>query len=505
VKRKTDRAGETSKGVVVNVSKYLASIFDRITNGKSNLMVEALAGCGKTTAICESLRRMGPAPKALVLAFGKPIQQELEDRQRKGLIPRSVWLKTSHSFGLGAINAAVGRGRRVRVDEKKYEKILWSMVAPMPDQERGEFWRAFGTDMTNLTRYGRNSLANDVKDLEKIAAHHGLSMIPQAIGLAWEAIEKGRKDFQVIDFADMVYLPVFRKLRVTQFDDVFVDEAQDLSAAQRELAAMAGGRCIFVGDRNQSIFGFAGAGTDSMDRIVNRFQPEVMPLPMTYRCGKAIVEFANEVLKRKGAQFLLEAAPGNPEGAVETIKKDKFLNQVADGDMVLCRVTKYLVSPCFALIRQGIKATIRGRDIGKQLVQMIERFEGVNLPETLAAIQAYGDKECEKLSACGHSSKAVAMEDRVETIYALSDGVSTVLELINKIEAVFSDDVEGVVFSTVHKAKGLEAKKVYILEPGLFPHPMAKMEWEKEQELNLEFVAKTRAIELVSIVESARN
>lgn len=486
---------------------YQSRIFDFIKNGFGHLLVEALAGCGKTTAICEAARRLGAAPVALVLAFNKHVQVELEGRQRAGKIPRSVLLKTSHSFGLGAINAAVGRGRRVRVDDRKYENILRNMVfaGSMPEQEASEFWRGFGGDMVSLTRYGRNALADGVKALEEIAVHHGLSMIPQSIALTWEAIEKGRKDFGTIDFADMVYLPVHAKLKVPNFSHVFVDEAQDLSAAQRELAAMAigtTGRGIFVGDRHQAIFGFAGAGTDSVDRIIERFKPAVLPLPMTYRCGEAIVSRANEVLTAKGVDALLEAAPSNPAGLVDTVKEENFYGQVQDGDMVLCRVARFLVAPCFALIRRGIKATIRGRDIGKQLIQMIQRFEAGGLPDTLAAIQGYGDSEVAKLTAGGRTAMAVTMEDRVETIYALADGVSTVAELIRKIEGVFSDEVAGVVFSTIHKAKGLEAKNVYILEKRLMPHPMAKSAWEKEQETNIEYVAYTRAIEKLTVVES---
>jgi superfamily I DNA/RNA helicase len=48
--------------------------------------------------------------------------------------------------------------------------------------------------------------------------------------------------------------------------------------------------------------------------------------------------------------------------------------------------------------------------------------------------------------------------------------------------------------STVHKAKGLEADNVFIICPELLPMRMeGQQEWEYQQELNLKYVAVTRA------------
>jgi len=92
------------------------------------------------------------------------------------------------------------------------------------------------------------------------------------------------------------------------------------------------------------------------------------------------------------------------------------------------------------------------------------------------------------------------LNDKVETIVALSDGLETINSLEHRILDVFSDDAEGVVFSTVHKAKGLEADHVSILEPQLMPHPAASKEWELAQERNIEYVALTRSKETLVFV-----
>jgi superfamily I DNA/RNA helicase len=54
--------------------------------------------------------------------------------------------------------------------------------------------------------------------------------------------------------------------------------------------------------------------------------------------------------------------------------------------------------------------------------------------------------------------------------------------------------------STIHKAKGLEADRVFLLEPKLIPSKFAEKKWQKEQEQKLLFVAYSRPrMELIFI------
>jgi len=72
------------------------------------------------------------------------------------------------------------------------------------------------------------------------------------------------------------------------------------------------------------------------------------------------------------------------------------------------------------------------------------------------------------------------------------------------IEQIFSDNGKaGVKLSSVHRAKGLEANVVWILCPDLMPHPKAEQPWEQEQEMNLKYVAITRAKRELRVVEGS--
>ena len=67
----------------------------------------------------------------------------------------------------------------------------------------------------------------------------------------------GVNQFKLIDYTDMIWIPVMKKLRLKTYDWVLVDECQDLSNMQRELFQMMmnpkNGKFIAVGDRKQAI------------------------------------------------------------------------------------------------------------------------------------------------------------------------------------------------------------------------------------------------------------
>ncbi len=101
--------------------------------------------------------------------------------------------------------------------------------------------------------------------------------------------------------------------------------------------------------------------------------------------------------------------------------------------------------------------------------------------------------ETEKFRKRGRDAEIMALHDRVDTINALAHNAEIVDDLHKRITQIFSDNVEGIVFCTIHRAKGLESQKIFILKPELLPHPMAKQEWQQKQERNLKYVAITRA------------
>ncbi len=87
--------------------------------------------------------------------------------------------------------------------------------------------------------------------------------------------------------------------------------------------------------------------------------------------------------------------------------------------------------------------------------------------------------------------------------YQWNDECPSVLELLKKIRAYISSDDNPIKLSTIHRAKGLEEDRIFILNYNELPlNRLDQKDWEKEQELNLKYVAVTRARKELFLVES---
>jgi hypothetical protein len=200
----------------------------------------------------------------------------------------------------------------------------------------------------------------------------------------------------------------------------------------------------------------------------------------------------------------MEATEDAPDGEV---KFNVPIEEVQDGDMVLCRVNAPLLQMYCELIKLNKPAHILGKDIGSNLIKVINKTKEENLEFDLKRKGVFGKlyndlfDDIDIVMKRNKISFDMALEDMnisssydiIQALEAISFGIKTSKELVEKIEKLFSDkNQKGITLSTIHKAKGLEADNVYICCPSLLPARSAKEEWEKQQESNLEYVAYTR-------------
>jgi hypothetical protein len=94
----------------------------------------------------------------------------------------------------------------------------------------------------------------------------------------------------------------------------------------------------------------------------------------------------------------------------------------------------------------------------------------------------------------------ISFMDKINTLEIISNGCLTGDDIIEKLKVIFSDNSDGICLSTIHKSKGLEADRVFIIHEDLMPSKHAKKDWEKAQEKNLMYVAYTRAKSVLGFV-----
>lgn len=520
-------AGESA--AIREPSKFQRSIYDHNLLGEGDGVVNAVAGSGKTTTLvgCAQQLPFGQHEKTAFVAFNKHIAVELSGR-----LPDSVVCSTLHAIAFNVLKSVFDPiSPDDWVDGYKYNKLCrtyWKLQGvntwKNPEIEDGtcEWLRLAMLTRAEVTNAG----------LLQMAAEYGLNLPkdkrggrPLPIGdmtaavstlLEWGLhgtpswVTDDRMRFmgarQTISYDDMLHYPLSMGLGLPQMNRLYVDESQDLSRAQRELVMgmrAEGGRMLFVGDPYQSIYGFAGADTGSFHRIKEETGASELPLSICYRCPADHIRLAQEIVPH------IEARPDAPSGIVENVKRERVVDRAMEGDMILCRVTAPLIKLAFELIEAGKPAVVRGKEIGKQLGRLIEtiaRVDNFRFEQFINHANNYKLQQLFILSQKEDNELAVEMFcDRmrtIETLYsrAWQQNVRDERSFRMFCEAMFSDERKCITLATVHKSKGLENPRVFLLQPELMPFPKAKTKQQIEQEWNLRYVALTRAKEALFFV-----
>lgn len=243
---------------------------------------------------------------------------------------------------------------------------------------------------------------------------------------------------------------------------------------------------------------FCGSSEEAFQYMKDYPKTTQFDLPICYRCPRTVVELAKTLVPD------IKCREDAPKGDI--IEKC-WTSSLRSGDMVLCRSKAPLLKVYTKLLRKGIQCHIKGQDIGTNLKKLIEEVDieelNANLKSDGVFVRLYNNlfEIRNKLM----ESKGLDYQDATLTNYitnsydmikaltVLAENYTTKTELLSHIDEIFDETREGVILSTIHKAKGLEADNVYILCNSSMPSSLAKKEWEKNAEQNLIYVAYTRA------------
>lgn len=247
-------------------SKQQLAIWREMEHGTSHICVNALAGTGKTSTIVVGASKL--TGSVLAIAFNNKIAKELTAR-----MPDKVKTCTFHSLGWQAIRAVYGKN----LDLNKYkshnivERLLGN--AEMEENEKNSI--KFNT--AKLVSLCKNRLVDPSREnLDELCLRYKVDCngeqekIYELVPLVLSAAAKSKTEF---DFDDQIWIPLVQNLPLGTYDNVLVDEAQDLNPARIEMIFKVmgnNGRMIIVGDKNQAIYGFTGCSTESMEVLEAR-------------------------------------------------------------------------------------------------------------------------------------------------------------------------------------------------------------------------------------------
>lgn len=287
-------------------SPQQSKFFDFLRDNSRSAVLSAVAGSGKTTTIVEGCKHVPKGQTIRFLAFNKSIAETLKER-----LPLTVDASTFHSAWYAA--ARQNLPQSPKVDTKKLLNIFKQNL----NRKDFELYYKFSS---RLVGYAKSvglgtSIGGDIMDMGEwfnLISHFGLFLgdedADESVGIriARDALRQSISDTKIIDFDDMLYLPLVKGYGCPKTNFVFVDEAQDLNGVQRELlkrmlppqSGPATSRLIAVGDPHQAIYGFRGADNDSLDTLEKEWNAVRFPLSVSYRCSQAVVKEAQRVLEK---------------------------------------------------------------------------------------------------------------------------------------------------------------------------------------------------------------
>ena len=439
-------------------------------------LILAGPGSGKTTVIVHRvqnlIRSYGVSPEnILVLTFTRAAAVQMRDRAAAllGAAADGVTYGTFHSVFYRILKQEWNISEdRVITQEKKTE-LLRQITALIP----------------------RSLLDGQIKKLE------------EEVGLMRRRAAEGKEPApgllsgQELRFVTDVYVGYLRRYNLVDYDEmidrtrdllqsdagsrlawreryryILVDEFQDIDRQQYELVrllAYPANNLFVVGDDDQSIYGFRGAGTGIVQDFARDHPGAVrVLLARNYRSTPQILYAAGQLIRHNKRRFDKELYTKKPNGPRVQIRI--FEDAGAEASALSAEIKRLLAA---GIPPEEIVVLVRVNAQKKSLVHALKK---VGIPVREEEPEAEGAERAGK-----GTLKAKAVERKTVGVRVL----------------------------TMHGAKGLEFEAVFIPQccEGLTPYRRAKTEEEIEEERRLFYVAMTRAKELlvISRAENMRN
>lgn len=255
---------------------------------------------------------------------------------------------------------------------------------------------------------------------------------------------------------------------------------------------------------HNSIFHFAGADSDAVDNLIEEFDCQELPLMETFRCPKQIVERCNDV------NTDLRAADCCIDGEITELGINELFDELRPGDVVLSRKKAPLITMAFAAIRRGMKANIINNDIGDMLVMLMRNIKAETPSELLTKTEEWKEETVAEYNEKGWST--VGVSERADCLIALVTGLMrqnnrlTIRDITDDIDERFRyvpdekcKEKDSVMFGTIHRSKGLEWPRCWILNDTYLNHPKMT-ERDHEEEKRIRYVGESRVQEMLGLV-----
>lgn len=513
------------------------------------LLIQALAGTGKTTTLIEIMKK-NKSKSFLYLSFGEKIVKEIEAKAKKNGLT-NVKAKTFHALAYQYVAPeliAKGQKLQIKFDTKFIEQIYGAKLKNFERYTLIKYFNKYCNQTLGFEEFQERilNLSKEEAYLEQVSENKSyLKVIFKYVEMLYNDMENfdAKNNTGIPFFTFGFYLKHFidniDKYNI-ETDVVLIDEAQDLNPVMLKSCLSfinKGTTLISVGDSNQSIYSFINNIDllNTLENIIDTQQTElkIKVLTNSFRFGSntKMEELSNLILGfRKDKTNLIKG--------VATFEDDKIKDTIYLGrsnSQVFWNAYHTSLNKQRYNLIGGISTEV------KNLMLDVEHLannrhdkiqnkiikERENLQDLKEFAIANNDKEISSIITLIKNLKNLPHPDATKEQEKISlFSFFKVIEQGSLNEFAIKMQEEPIYFSTIHKAKGLEFDEVQLLprinENNImllgFNKDFFRKEGNEEQvvvklnppeqiieELNLLYVAFTRAKKSLSILNDEVN
>ncbi len=285
-----------------------------VTHRSGPLMVLAGPGSGKTRTLTHRLAYLVleqglPPENILAVTFTNQAAEEMRNRVAQ-LLPRDSddappWITTFHGFSYRLLRQSFFSNYQLLSENEALEVLRGALR----DRQQ-KFPLKLLKELSRRISLAKGSMLTP-DEADHLPEWDALPEWPEA----FRAYQEKLSDQKQWDFDDLIQQavlllqdqPVFRKQWQLQYPQVLVDEFQDINTAQYRLFRLLADdhrEWLVIGDPNQAIYGFRGAGADFFDRL--REQVPLLTeihLEETFRLNQTILKASSQVISASSQAF----------------------------------------------------------------------------------------------------------------------------------------------------------------------------------------------------------
>jgi F-box protein, helicase, 18 len=480
-----------------------------IINSNGNLRINAVAGSGKTTTIIEYAASRPKNARILYLAFNKSVKLEATRKfEEYGLTNTKV--ETAHSLAFK--NIVYKYNYKVKAQGYKNSEICKLLDIRGNEEKHAEF--VVANHISKFVAYFCNSDKAKVQDLNYLDTIVD-SNAKAFVRSYYKFIEDGTRlllakmDRNEIEITHDFYLKKFQLSNPDlPYDYILFDEAQDASGAMLDVFMKQKAIKVIVGDTHQQIYGWRHA-VNSLDKA----NFNTLQLSTSFRFPQEIANLATDVLSWKN--HLLECKPvaiaGKGPGKKDTVKATIARTNLG----LLLNAIDYITDNKVKHIyfEGNINSYTYGDD-GTSLYDVLNLYNGNH--DRIRDQLVGSMKDIDDLEEYVEKTEDHQLATMIEIVREYGNEVHGIIKSLKELHTGDENRSKAeMIFSTVHRAKGMEYDVVHLVNDFLSEQKLKDLKEKHKndktatfdtarlsEEINLLYVAITRTRNKLFIPET---